>query len=607
MTRETKAGLVVSCSFVCLVAIVIFAKMREKSPSPTATDQVELSSAPNDPTPLDEKRMPEPSEIDKGAKRTENDRGLAQQPGLVAPVKPAVKELEKSQPGLTKNATPQEFVLPSATSIPAAVASKSTKDETSQIMTKNTSPPITPTPQFTTPSTKPDLLSTRTPALNSPAKFPATQDAARTTRGTDIATFPSAANGNSPPLALNPLTTANPATTPAKDTTKDSGVGTFNLPGRDQASNGIVNNGSPKPDGIQSPWALPEPPPAVTPPPTVQALDKTLAANNPGQASQQNDPFALRQASTPGGQANTTPNQPLSLQPDTKAPQLSTIPAATAKSSQGNGIALQPALTQQRPAGQERLPPLAAANLDRNAENLNGQDVRLGTPLVTTPPANQLVQGTSTNSPSPTQRDVSPGRTEQPPMLPLRSAPTPVIVPAVAPASSEPGDITQAVSYDVQPHICQPNDTFRSISQAYFQSDKYERALLAFNRNYPVIDEAVRQSLPALREGQKLFIPPARILEKYYSSLIGDAASAGQTAQQPSLAPVPANESAGKGYRVRANGEGFYEIARRTLGSGDRWPEIYRLNQRYDPKNAVPGGTELRLPADARVDPADVP
>jgi len=56
MTRETKAGLVVSCSFLCLVGIVLVSKLREAhhvDPGGEATDEA-LAQATKDPTPADE-------------------------------------------------------------------------------------------------------------------------------------------------------------------------------------------------------------------------------------------------------------------------------------------------------------------------------------------------------------------------------------------------------------------------------------------------------------------------------------------------------------------------------------------------------------------------
>jgi hypothetical protein len=49
------------------------------------------------------------------------------------------------------------------------------------------------------------------------------------------------------------------------------------------------------------------------------------------------------------------------------------------------------------------------------------------------------------------------------------------------------------------------------------------------------------------------------------------------------------------------------EIAIRTLGSADRWMEIFRLNPGLNPKETIPAGTRLLLPRDARMDPRDAP
>jgi hypothetical protein len=62
-----------------------------------------------------------------------------------------------------------------------------------------------------------------------------------------------------------------------------------------------------------------------------------------------------------------------------------------------------------------------------------------------------------------------------------------------------------------------------------------------------------------------------------------------------------ANAGQYKLYAVPAGGQQFYEIARDTLGDGNRWSEIYQLNQQYDPQLMVPAGTQLKLPPEAYV------
>jgi nucleoid-associated protein YgaU len=54
-------------------------------------------------------------------------------------------------------------------------------------------------------------------------------------------------------------------------------------------------------------------------------------------------------------------------------------------------------------------------------------------------------------------------------------------------------------------------------------------------------------------------------------------------------------------YRVRQNGEMFWQIAQRTLPDPNRWWDIHFLNKQFNPEQLVPGGSVLRLPVGARV------
>jgi nucleoid-associated protein YgaU len=166
-------------------------------------------------------------------------------------------------------------------------------------------------------------------------------------------------------------------------------------------------------------------------------------------------------------------------------------------------------------------------------------------------------------------------------------------------------------SYDEETYLCKPNDTFEKISTLYYHTDNYERALLLFNRNHPRAPDGVRQEPPLLQEGQPVFIPPLRILEKQY----GNAIKTPPTPLPPAGAPKPPPGSATSNaapsgdhtYRVRKGNEMVRDVARRTLGNADRWEEIYRLNPQFNPSYPLPESTVLRLPADARVDPEDTP
>jgi MraZ protein len=65
---------------------------------------------------------------------------------------------------------------------------------------------------------------------------------------------------------------------------------------------------------------------------------------------------------------------------------------------------------------------------------------------------------------------------------------------------------------------------------------------------------------------------------------------------EPPLAPSPGPVQT---YSVRTNGETFREIARRTLGSSERWTEIYKLNPALKPEIPLNAGTMVKLPGDA--------
>src|SRR6516165_4895118 len=55
MTRETKAGLVVSCSFLCLVGVVLYCKLTGKNPGlPESDATTGPVTAPDEPTPIEE-------------------------------------------------------------------------------------------------------------------------------------------------------------------------------------------------------------------------------------------------------------------------------------------------------------------------------------------------------------------------------------------------------------------------------------------------------------------------------------------------------------------------------------------------------------------------
>jgi hypothetical protein len=622
MTRETKAGIVVSCSFVCLVTVVLFAKLRERDRVPAKNDQPDLALVPGDPTPLEKKSAPEPGEITKTATgsrgvepvrfTSDEDGGSLTPPGSPRPAKPVARENGKTEPATVRSTAVPEFPFPIVTSPLAQAVPDGTKSSAPLAAKSSSSGTVATLPRAGTDSpVKIDSSSTSGPTLN--GSWPtAMTPGSKSPGGLTTATNPYSLGGTAPKqagdsaLATRPAEqqgqrladNAPPLLSPRTDMIKSGGPGDLILPGRDQPGSGRANTTSPKQEAAQSPWQLPDQY-GLPPSPRGTASAGAVKSDNIPGLMPGGSPAARSGTSTPLPNAGAFPLPTTASQP-------STASSTTAGPIRDSGSATGPASSQQRltnPDGTMVLPPLGALNLSPNTDDSRAKDIRLGTPSATSPAARQLAQGPSNTLPFSKQPDPSAGRLEQPANSPARFVPIPVIVPAVAPSSNQPGAIAQVESYNEQTYVCRPNDTFRAISQAYFGTPKYERALMLLNRNHPLATEALRQNPPVLREGEKIYIPEARILDKNYSAVIEDGSQAG-----PATAGPEHDTSAdAKSYRVRPNGEMFYEIARRTLGNGERWQEIYRLNPRFDPKDPVPAGSEIRLPWDARIEPADAP
>ena len=174
-----------------------------------------------------------------------------------------------------------------------------------------------------------------------------------------------------------------------------------------------------------------------------------------------------------------------------------------------------------------------------------------------------------------------------------------------APATPR-GDRPKVESYDVDIHVVQVNDSFRSISQRYYLDESYERALRKYN-----IDGAYDGSggPDRMQPGvTKIAVPPIRVLQQKYPELLPggqantNAASTSNAPQVNNLLGQPQSinpSSAFREYRVPEPGQTIREVARQTLGSGESWRNIWSLNTRLNPNERVPAGTMLRLPAEA--------
>jgi hypothetical protein len=240
-----------------------------------------------------------------------------------------------------------------------------------------------------------------------------------------------------------------------------------------------------------------------------------------------------------------------------------------------------------------------------------------GPPPLPTPPDTLPARPAEVVKPAAPASPPAPG--PGPGAAPLTPGPSAGVRPAVGPAPA-------VDSFDEDIHSCKPGDSYRSISQQFYLTDKYEKALQRYNRDYP----ADRGADPALvQPGQRVRVPPIRVLMQKYPDLLGERPAAppgGPAPSGPTPAPVgdvpapPARlgppvlqppgvqttqamaSPGGPSYVVvEQGGETIWAVAKNTLGSGQYWERIYRLNPSLNPQAVIPAGTRLRLPPEARV------
>jgi LysM repeat protein len=207
----------------------------------------------------------------------------------------------------------------------------------------------------------------------------------------------------------------------------------------------------------------------------------------------------------------------------------------------------------------------------------------------------------------------------------------------------------EVVTYNVGSYIVLEGDSFDRIARDMYRTEGYGAALAHYNRSKLPSDQL-------LASGSRILLPPSDVLRREAQRLAQSPASpklaeaarpaspveiptfetTGTGSPQPTLPaentaqtnsnfpevipagkPVetnltmpsePISTSAGKVtdaadgpvYKVEKQ-ETLYAIARRTLGDGRRWREIYDLNtDRLRSEYEIPIGISLRLPAEAR-------
>lgn len=585
MSRETKAGLLVTGSFLCLVGMVVFAKLREGEPAGYGADLASndaVGDVPPPPAPIPNGDSP------SAAPAQPNETALTRQTEVRPPsgplgIEPAKFRFEgdlNSNAGLTPVERPKPL-------IPRPDPSTSSVAQVPFVGPPAPPPGYVPKakPQVPAPASGADRATAANPAPSKTLHFPWSKPdkdkpAAKSTVATPAPVIPPPSfdrMGTSagttkiePPKfpSQRPLSEDEPKLTLVKP--EKDGKGRIELPpppsrlmSGGQGGNSELNSASlsenTRPRSV-----------AAVPAPTVGESTIPRPAF-PGGKSPTAEP-SLGSTEPPSGGLSS---------PRASRGSISTPAPTNDANGTGRALILAPQPAREIDLASTRQPLASSGRLTPQpitTSEASDRSVRLGSPLSPSPAAG------STGG-----RLVPEGR---------------LVTPARNSASIQP----QVESYDEEEFVCRTNETFRTISQEFYRTPKYERALLLFNRSHPLATEAVRQEPPSLRPGLKVYIPPARILEQYYAAAITDAAAANAgsaEARRPAgvltSSTVP-SIAADKILRVAEGGEMIRDIARRALGDPERWAEIYQLNRNVDPRYPVPAGTELRLPSDARAE-----
>jgi hypothetical protein len=178
---------------------------------------------------------------------------------------------------------------------------------------------------------------------------------------------------------------------------------------------------------------------------------------------------------------------------------------------------------------------------------------------------------------------VDPPMKKDPPLVvdpPMKKDPLPLeISPKVEPMPKP--DIPKADGgYDEDLHTLKPNETYRSLSKQYYNSEAYATALQRYNADHPGRADYVR-------------VPPIWVLEKKYPSDVANGPARVNYAPPPAADLSPRTEPT---YTVAENGEMLADVAKKALGSEDAWKRVWDLNPQLNPAKLIPGGTRLRLP-----------
>jgi hypothetical protein len=486
MTRETKVGLVVTCSFLSLVAVVLVKKLRDERPAHTDPN-ADVAEVPADPKPVKNDAEAGAVASLQGSKSGSASAPLlpAEPPPLATPPSVPVGGLQLTQHTGAATGSPPLIPaapMPSAGGDPPILLPEPQKKDPPMLDRKAEPPfaslpaagaaPAAGSPVIAGPSVEPPAA-LAPPPPSQPIK--AKQD-------------PPGATPLAPPMGEReprPVPVTPPAGTDLAlpDTSKPMPRAADALP-------------KPKDDKI----TLPDPA-AYFPMPPARAGEGTnpKPPDEPPSLAPRGDGSRQVEAST------GAPAAPVPAIPDSARPAVTLDPPSLPPGVGSHGSTGSAAGTGGAPAA----PSMPDPPMSGSGRPTGG---------VTTPSRPQTAQGSTATLSLPREP-------ERPtPMIggaPRGGVPS-ISMPAL-PTSSTPlraASMPTVESYDEETYRVRAGDTFESISRVHYQSEKYAKALLFFNRSHPLAGDAFRQDQPVLQAGQPIYLPPTSILEKRYGNVI---------------------------------------------------------------------------------------
>jgi hypothetical protein len=127
----------------------------------------------------------------------------------------------------------------------------------------------------------------------------------------------------------------------------------------------------------------------------------------------------------------------------------------------------------------------------------------------------------------------------------VRPAPLPLPVPPSSPLASAPEKpvAPQVISYgpsvtvyDEQDYSCRPGDTWEKISKQFYMTERYAKALQRHNQNHARASDRIKDN-GQLAPGERIFVPQSYVLEHRYADVIPIPAAAPASTATPVVYP----------------------------------------------------------------------